>query len=81
MYSIRAPNERRASTNSPMGLCLIRSDPVITHSPMILDKNAVMNLIAVPAAWISKWLSFDSNAFTITRVSSQSDKFWMLYGL
>ena len=81
IYSTRAPSAFSASTSILIGRFFIRSVPVIVHSPTTLDKKAVRNRIAVPAAFISKSRSFEFNAFTITSVSSQSDKFRISYGL
>ena len=59
----------------------MRSLPVIIHSPTVFDKKAVRNRMEVPAAPISKVLSFESSALIMTRVSSQSDTFFTSYGL
>jgi len=52
-YSISAPKYLRASTSMPIGRCLIRSVPVITCSPSVTERYAVMKRIAVPAAFMS----------------------------
>ena len=49
-YSTSAPSLRSESTSTPMGRCCIRSVPVMTCSPGVTLRKAVMNRMAVPAA-------------------------------
>ena len=57
-----------------MGLFFILSVPVMTCSPSVVARYAVMNLMAVPAAFMSIVSGLSFRAFTITSVSSQSDR-------
>ena len=58
-----------------MGLWSIRSVPVMVCTPGVTARKAVMNLIAVPAAFMSITSGMSFSAFTMTSVSSQSDRF------
>ena len=73
-YSMFAPRRRRAFTSTPIGRWHIRSVPVMTCVPGRTERKAVMKRIAVPAALISMTSGMSVRAFTITSVSSQSDR-------
>ena len=76
VYSMSAPNSRRALTSTWMGRCFIRSVPVMMRLPGVTERYAVRNRMAVPAAMMSMVSpALACKARIMTCVSSQSDKF------
>ena len=57
-----------------MGRCFILSVPVMVCVPGVTARKAVMKRIAVPPALMSIVSGMFHRAFTITSVSSQSDR-------
>ena len=72
-YLMSAPSCRSASTRILMGRCFMRSVPVSRWLPLsVAARKAVMNRMAVPAAWMSMVSGMSFSALTMTSVSSQS---------
>ena len=73
-YSMSAPSLLSASTRIWMGRFFILSVPVMTCVPGVTARKAVMNRIAVPAAFMSIVSGMYLRASMITSVSSQSER-------
>ena len=74
-YSMSAPSRVRASTSTPMGRWRMRSVPVMTCSPSVEARKAVVKRIAVPAALIFISYGMSRRAATMTSVSSHLLRF------
>ena len=75
VYSTSAPKVRRAFTRMLMGRCCMRWVPVRMCVPSLTARKAVRKRMAVPAAMMSMMGGSCCKACTMTRVSSQSDRF------